>query len=114
MGTRAGGTMNLRVSKSRCFSRRFHSQGVKLNFRLAFGLGLFAAAVMLFTPPARAADKKSVLVLTQGNGRQQSFIEFTAGLQQNLATNFHGPVVVYIENLDLQDRKSTRLNSSHL
>jgi PAS domain S-box-containing protein len=92
--------MNLRVSKSRCFSRRFHGHGVQLTFGLA--IGLFTAAALLFTAPARAADKKSVLVLTQGNGRQQSFIEFTAGLQQNLATNFHGPVTVYIENLDLQ------------
>ena len=92
--------MNLRVSKSRCISRCFHGHGVKLNFRLAFGL--FTAGAMLFTTPARAADEKSVLVLSQGNGRQPSIIEFTSGFQLALATNFPGTVVVYIENLDLQ------------
>ena len=96
--------MNLRVSKSRCISRCFHSHGVKLNFRLAFGL--FTAVAMLFTSPARAADEKSVLVLSQGNGRQPSIIEFTSGFQLALATNFPGTVVVYIENLDLQQFNS--------
>jgi PAS domain S-box-containing protein len=77
---------------------------VKLNFGLAFGL--FTAVAMLFTAPARAAVEKSVLVLSQGNGRQPSVIEFTSGFQQALATNFHGTVVVYIENLDLQQFNS--------
>jgi len=96
--------MNLRVSKSRSISRCFHGHGVKLNFGLAFGL--FTAVAMLFTAPARAAVEKSVLVLSQGNGRQPSVIEFTSGFQQALATNFHGTVVVYIENLDLQQFNS--------
>ncbi|MGA2242832.1 MAG: PAS domain-containing protein [Verrucomicrobiota bacterium] len=77
---------------------------MKLNFGLAFGL--FTAVAMLFTAPARAAVEKSVLVLSQGNGRQPSVIEFTSGFQQALATNFHGTVVVYIENLDLQQFNS--------
>jgi two-component system, cell cycle sensor histidine kinase and response regulator CckA len=64
--------------------------------------GWIAIAAVLYAYSARAADRKTVLVMTQGNGRQQSFVEFTAGLQRNLATNFHAPPVVYIENLDLQ------------
>jgi PAS domain S-box-containing protein len=64
--------------------------------------GWFTLAAVLLILPVRAADKKSVLVVTQGNGRQQSFVEFTAGLQRNLATNLPLPAVVYIENLDLQ------------
>jgi PAS domain S-box-containing protein len=77
---------------------------VKLDFRLA--LGLFTAVAMFFTSPARAAEEKSVLVLSQGNGRQPSIIEFMSAFQQSLATNFQGTVVVYIENLDLQQFNS--------
>ncbi len=57
---------------------------------------------MFSSPLAQAEDIKSFLVLSQGNGRQPSIIEFTSGFQQTLATNFHGKLAVYIENLDLQ------------
>lgn len=99
--------MKSAVSKSRHTSRRFRKEGVNPNFKLAFGLGLFLAATTLFAPAADKTDSKSILVLTEGNGRQQSFIEFTAGLQQSLATNLQGPVVFYIENLDLQHFNSS-------
>jgi len=76
--------------------------GGSLDFVLAGLLVSITAGTILFPPSARAADEKTVLVMTQGNGRQRSFIEFTAGLQQNLMTNLQGPVVVYVENLDFQ------------
>jgi len=97
--------MNLHATKSRYFYLCYQSAGGKVHFGPA-RVWLIIAAI-LFCFPARSADKKSVLVMTQGNGRQQSFIEFTAGLQRNLATNFHSPAVVYIENLDLQHFNST-------
>ena len=102
MGTRAGGTMNLRVSKSGCISRCFHSHGVKLNVGLAFGL--FTAAAMLFTSPARAANTTnvttSILVVEPGDNRP-AFSDFMSRLRQILTTNLSSHVVVYRENLDL-------------
>jgi PAS domain S-box-containing protein len=94
--------MNPSVPESRPVAGRSCRGGVGLNFALAGLLVLIIAGAILFAPPVRAADEKSVLVLTQGNGRQPSVIEFTSGFQQVLATNFPGTVVVYIENLDLQ------------
>jgi PAS domain S-box-containing protein len=93
--------MNLHAIKSRRFSRHFHKPAGKRNFGLA--LGWIIITTVLLTSLARAEDKKSFLILSQGNGRQPSIIEFTSGFQQTLATNFSGSTVaVYIENLDLQ------------
>jgi two-component system, cell cycle sensor histidine kinase and response regulator CckA len=76
--------------------------GVSLNLILIVSLGWLATAAAYGAPAAPPAENKSILVLTQGNGRQRSFIEFTSGLQQGLTTNLHQPVVVYIENLDIE------------
>ena len=94
--------IHLSVFESRRVAGRFRGGDASLNFVLAGLLVLITAGTILFPPAARAADGKTILVMTQGNGRQRSFIEFTAGLQQNLTTNFHEPVVIYIENLDFQ------------
>ncbi len=96
--------MNLHVSKSRCFSRRIHSHGVRLNFGLAFGL--FTAAAMLFTAPAaRAAYSTnattSILVVEPGDNRP-AFSDYMSRLRQVLTTNLSSHLVVYRENLDLK------------
>jgi two-component system, cell cycle sensor histidine kinase and response regulator CckA len=94
--------MNHPDAKARRLLRCLHRCGVSLYFILVVGLAWLTLAAAGSVRAALPVEKKSILVLTQGNGRQQSFIEFTAGMQQNLATNLHQPVVVYIENLDLQ------------
>jgi two-component system, cell cycle sensor histidine kinase and response regulator CckA len=83
---------------SRCLCR----WSVSLNFILFAGLGWLIATAANAAPGSPSVEKKSILVLTQGNGRQRSFIEFTSGLQQGLITNLHQPVMVYIENLDFE------------
>src|ERR1035437_6575385 len=90
------------VFESRRDAGHFWRGGVSWNFVLAGLLILITAGTILFPPSARAADGVKVLVMTQGNGRQRSFIEFTAGLQQNLMTNLPVPVEVFTENLDFQ------------
>jgi len=73
---------------------------------LIVSLGWLTTAAAFCAPAARPAGNKAILVLTQGNGRQRSFIEFTSGLQQNLTTNLHQPLMVYIENLDFEHSSS--------
>jgi len=93
--------MNSSNSKVWRLPRGFNRCGLGLIFILVAGWGWFTAAA-LAASPAPPADKKSILLLTQGNGRQPNLIEFMSGFQQNLATNLPGTVTVYIENLDVQ------------
>jgi PAS domain S-box-containing protein len=106
--------MNRPDANSRCLLRCLCCCGVSLSFILPACLGWLAIATTQAAPVVRPVEKKSILVLTQGNGRQRSFIEFTAGLQQNLKTNLHQPVVVYIENLDFEHFSSTAYRQSIL
>jgi hypothetical protein len=77
-----------------------------LSLRMGLSVDSRCHHHIFVTPSRKRGERKSVLVLTQGNGRQQSFIEFTAGLQQTLAANLPKPPVFYIENLDMQNFNS--------
>jgi len=83
--------------EARLWSRCCH-RSLRLIFILLAGL-VWLLASPLF---AGAGERKSVLVLTQGNGRQRSFIEFTGGLQKDLTARLGEPAVFYIENLDFE------------
>jgi len=95
------GPMSSFGTMARILPRCLFRCGLSLNFILIAGLGWFTTRTA-FCAPAQTPEKQAILVLTQGNGRQRSFIEFTAGLQENLTTNLQRPVVFYIENLDFE------------